>query len=1081
MVKIMSKAYKQRKDKGLFYSVDGFLEIHAADKKFPNLRAKVKYITEELRQKVVKDETGILGVEYSSLPSGALYAYERGAEMANQVVSLDDFDTMYEAGDFADQASKDRGIIAQVVGSPGGVQQSRTTLCAGSSSVASLSEVGSSMGDTRQLPGASAEVDPVPGEESLAEEGNQECDDDDEEDSDEDDGSGDEREGDTKSVVSSAKTAKTKTAHSAQTLNPPAAPPNGKRIRMRKKGRGSLSEVKVVDTAGDTKQKGRSRKDKHTIDTDRKLYEDTVTEMADETLSEYRFKSEDIKKLEGELERASKRCSCLDSPGALDLATKLLELKDNLRPRWSAIEKFRAKNREMITHSLTAKEHTAFTNFKEPLQIKMLTSVGTASVQSLLARTDRNFEVVAFCKFLRGDEDASHPYRVTLSILKKAAHERTQAHLLVIMLEKLFKLNKIDFVTVYEDLVSAQLAPALGDVFKMAAKHLWYDQAWIDLSAGVVYAHLVREEKEVKKTRDLHHACRKLVLKAPLVSSRLKAFRGQKWRFADGNGDVGRFAWKLCESLTQSASAENITAYKKAFEKYQGLMKEALIPVGANPDIGHVFDMFMQAYDEDKLTTIIEVASEFGLWLSTDDKDLFYAETVLCDATNAWWRLLDRICNDKLCDSFKEALLGDIAPNTTDRIFLFLEIHTLFRKVDEAMACIRPCREAHDELSRRLGLVTTALQVAESTEKNDVVKELDKWSEMWLEQMKLGKVGKEGVMFKEHNIANLLKLLRSSSPEPLIHRFLVSQLSFEASTRSCKIHERVRALQYSLPEGRCQTLVQRALVADRAATLLEKIGTGSTKSRLCELASLRSEVQILKDETASWVLSAVEGIEKLWNEAFKEFIQTSQFADFPQTLKKYEDVQAAISDGTWNEKFPWVADEEHPEQDSEIASLQFALSHAKQSVKLALALLPHVSGGDKQKVQEIEAAANVVVKLDVDARITMASVRMACEVLKKPRTTVGDAFKTFVKETLSELGVKTKKLPAYVQELVNKATQEKAESKSKDVEVIDGNSIASSSQASAALAITSQEQPADEEGIAPANKKRRITRKLSIG
>ena len=438
------------------------------------------------------------------------------------------------------------------------------------------------------------------------------------------------------------------------------------------------------------------------------------------------------------------------------------------------------------------------------------------------------------------------------------------------------------------------------------------------------------------------------------------------------------------------------------------------------------------------------------------------------------------LCHEKLRDSFKEFLLGDLTEMINDRIFLVVQVHTLFRKVDESMKCTRPCREAHDELSKRLGIVTNALQIVESTEKDDEVAELNKWSDIWLEQMKFSKVSQESPMFNECNMAALLKVLRSSSPEPFIYRFLVSQLSFEASTRSCKIHERLRDLKHSLPEGRCQTLVQKALVADRAFAFIEKIEVGSTKSRLCELASVRSDVQILKDEQASWVVSVVKAIENAWQTAFKEFNDSSKFAEFPETLKKYEDAQAAIIDGSWNDKFPWVSTQEHPDEDAELASLQFAVSHARNAVKLALAILPSVSGDDKRQVQDIETAASVEVKKGKAARVTMASVCLACEVLKNPPTSVGENLIARVKEVLSELSVKMKSLPPYIQTMVNSAMQEKTEpKKSDDVLIVDAQSVASSSQASPTVSTAPTSELDQERAGAPQVKKRRFCAKLS--
>ena len=85
------KTFNKGYSTGFFYKLDDYLkEVKAPH--FETMDEKVKYIREKHNKKVYKDSWGNVGVDERSMPTGALYKFDRGQEEELALEELVPFD-----------------------------------------------------------------------------------------------------------------------------------------------------------------------------------------------------------------------------------------------------------------------------------------------------------------------------------------------------------------------------------------------------------------------------------------------------------------------------------------------------------------------------------------------------------------------------------------------------------------------------------------------------------------------------------------------------------------------------------------------------------------------------------------------------------------------------------------------------------------------------------------------------------------------------------------------------------------------------------------------------------------------------
>ena len=94
-------------NEGITYSLENFLELHAADVQFDSVKEKMKYVQEVLGQEVTRGEDGTLEVDVSTLPSLAKKKFRRGTQQSKQKVSHEELVDEDEADDVIEDAAAD--------------------------------------------------------------------------------------------------------------------------------------------------------------------------------------------------------------------------------------------------------------------------------------------------------------------------------------------------------------------------------------------------------------------------------------------------------------------------------------------------------------------------------------------------------------------------------------------------------------------------------------------------------------------------------------------------------------------------------------------------------------------------------------------------------------------------------------------------------------------------------------------------------------------------------------------------------------------------------------------------------------
>ena len=107
----------------------------------------------------------------------------------------------------------------------------------------------------------------------------------------------------------------------------------------------------------------------------------------------------------------------------------------------------------------------------------------------------------------------------------------------------------------------------------------WGEQAWADLTVtmiwGAVVSFSMTSSKGSMPPRSLYKLAKAAMDKKQSVSVRLRAFRGTVR--VDGNGDVGRFAWRCLEEMVANDKS-SLERVHDAVEKWKNLKDTKCFP-----------------------------------------------------------------------------------------------------------------------------------------------------------------------------------------------------------------------------------------------------------------------------------------------------------------------------------------------------------------------------------------------------------------------------------------------------------------------------------------------------------------------
>ena len=176
-------------------------------------------------------------------------------------------------------------------------------------------------------------------------------------------------------------------------------------------------------------------------------------------------------------------------------------------------------------------------------------------MNNLSVTLDKNGAVSLFIAFIRS-HFPTETCRIHIGILTNDK-ESVQNRVGMLMLEKLLKLPKAEFVDIIFHLSQSGLVPALLDIFSPGGFPSLSHQMFADLSCFVGLASLMHNDTSgQKRSWTLLATASKLKEKKCDVSIRLKVFRGSKG--SSGDGDVGRHGWALVDQcFSQSTQSHD--------------------------------------------------------------------------------------------------------------------------------------------------------------------------------------------------------------------------------------------------------------------------------------------------------------------------------------------------------------------------------------------------------------------------------------------------------------------------------------------------------------------------------------------
>ena len=297
------------------------------------------------------------------------------------------------------------------------------------------------------------------------------------------------------------------------------------------------------------------------------------------------------------LKAAAARCSRLETIGLAEdgspqesdplamIAASLNDEADRVNSLYTFVTDARSSPLQLLAKAMDRPTAAIISKFSPKFASNVFVTLGATAVAHIDLRS--NFptlmsHVRAIAKFaMRGpQQEGGH---LSLSQAPEKCKQHVQCHLVLDLLEKLFKTKPDVFSQVLKDLSDEGLLPTVEkNWFTHAEDDLcrWTGASYVDVSAAVLMAHVcdynVKESwmppAFASKILDLYR-------RRENVSLRLRVFSDKKK--IDGTGDVGRYAWSLIEKV--AAQGVDTGSVGKKAKVAWSLLKEAC-PAGMITD-----------------------------------------------------------------------------------------------------------------------------------------------------------------------------------------------------------------------------------------------------------------------------------------------------------------------------------------------------------------------------------------------------------------------------------------------------------------------------------------------------------------
>lgn len=332
---------------------------------------------------------------------------------------------------------------------------------------------------------------------------------------------------------------------------------------------------------------------------------------------------------------------------------------------------------------------------------------------------------------------------LNLQLIPPKEGKRVQHHVVVELAEKAFKLPIHACTAMVGKLIDLKLVPPHEkNVFTGhgGATAGWQSQPDIDLSL-MSLMHLAMQVKASGITPDMATVFRNVVKEKACVTLRLRAFDGP--RRAEGNGDIGRYAWEIIEQLAaENKDKDTVVGHVQSI--WQTLQQNALLTDINSLDI----EKFAACAQEQLMDAIVEMAQSVGSVGGC---------TSVCEMRTWCRRLLSQlaqILEENIMDAMsgdqlnKLVLLGkgkangnkSPEPDDIDASDAFDLLAALFRFYDDlglALDSNRMGKSTMEEFRARVELIQAMCQAHGDVADVDVKGQLHKWSQTYVQEKEL--------------------------------------------------------------------------------------------------------------------------------------------------------------------------------------------------------------------------------------------------------------------------------------------------------------------------------------------------------
>ena len=1038
-------AFRENFDEGHFYNLDDYLSLHFAGIGFSSFKAKVKAV-ESNNEVVVQDKQGTYGVNVSLLPAKAAYKWKSGTAESFKKVCADDLDDATEADQFLDQSVDNSGLQDSVVDSRNlGVGDDEESASQGDLTRGDDFVCESEADATEELQSVQSELEL---EKAVCRTHHQL------------------QSPDTRSVRStgllrgsplssrnpSPRSAQPRAPSPSESQHPPLprsstfrrrlnasrlAAPRAVSVNSSQSAAASYRtpcEVPLDQSQGlesgdaaepDTQKKGR-RKAVQTLDEAQEAYDEYLTDFTALNFYESKYKLRDVNAAVDRLRKIGNKVACMQGDEAADLAGKLVAFADTIKPLYDIMDFVRTKPFDFL-RKLKPDQVSTFKALPGPgpLMQQLMSNIALSVLPRLPNSSTKADDILDAMEFVSRhkhaqSQDGDRVHLALVSEVDQDGFERAQSHLLVVLLEAMMKLPKIEYVKVMRRLRSEGLAPTLDDHESGSAA--WTKQAWIDISACSFMGYILEsEEADYKKSRIFFSTMARFQTIKADVSVRLKTFRGAKK--SSGDGDVGRYCWNALEK-TQSHAAEGAASSQaqEAAALWAKIKEDNVLPLEDDMTIPEAKQVFIAAYEashDDKPLKLAQLIAQVG----TDLAELGEAEAALQLGMSRYWDVLSEECDDEFINGFKVAMAGD----NDKYIFRFQTVVEIVRLYDTVTVELDPHRQssvAISELRERLLVANEALDLSLQVVL-DPVENLNLWSNIWVKHMKVQNTRPNAdFVLKDERVQALLTSLREVTVVTLIQSFLQRNLELGCNPSNVLVSH-AQKKRGQLPES-LGPIFDRASCINRIERLIQDKSIGRV-SGPCEVTALKSDANsVLKGfEKSPGVQEVLMSLDSIWLEAYNNWVTTARFDDFDDLHTKFQGVYEALKSGDITGHDWLEMDTDGTEWETDIRRYQDILLRSLPVKAAAGAMAQHLMdesvGAEVDQI--LKDSTNVVSKAR-QIELALASIAMANTILMKPRHT------DFSKQYAISLGFVTNsckckpaQLPKYVQTLMKAETE----------------------------------------------------------